>query len=126
MQGHILLVDDEPYFRFSTELALRKRGYLVSQAGDGVDALERILCSDNKLPPFDLILLDLELPTLCGVEIMRRLHQEAVAIPVLVISGYFNAERYEELMRLGSIDILFKPVSEQMLLERVEEVLKYQ
>ena len=125
MPGHVLLIDDEPYFRFAIDLALRKRGYRVSQTSDGEDALTRILGSAaSPLPPLDLILLDLELTTLPGVEIVRRMHAESVAIPVIAFSGYFNAMLYEELTRLGCFELLFKPVSERMLLDRIETALK--
>ena len=125
MQRHILLIDDEPYFRFGIELALRKRGYRVSQVSDGEDALQRILGDAADRPPLlDLILLDLELPTLHGAEIMRRLHEEAVATPVMIFSGFFNALLYQEVMRLGCLELLFKPVREQMLQDRIERALK--
>jgi DNA-binding response OmpR family regulator len=126
MRKHILLIDDEPYFRFGIELALRKSGYLVSQASDGKEALERLLGTSRHFPVLDLILLDLELPTLSAAEIVRRLRAEAVTTPVLAFSGFFNASVYEELMKLGCLELLFKPVSEQLLLERIERALKPQ
>jgi DNA-binding response OmpR family regulator len=126
MGRHIFMIDNEPYFRFSTELALKKNGYLVSQTADGKDALERLLGDGEQRFRPDLILLDLELPGFPGIEIMRKLHEEKVAVPVMVVSGYFNAELYEELMSLGCRKILFKPVSEQVLLKRIEGVLTLQ
>ena len=125
MPGHILLIDDEPYVRFGLELLLRKRGYRVSQVSDGRDALQRILgTTTDRRSLLDLILLDLELDTLPGTEIMRRMNEEAVVIPVIVFAGYFNATLYLELMRLGCSELLFKPVSERMLLDKIEIALQ--
>lgn len=124
MRKHILLIDDEPYFRFGMELALKTHGYRVSQVSDGNDALERILPGGPRhLPRLDLVLLDLELPTLPGTEIVRRMREEEVAIPVLVFAGYFNAPLYEELMGFGCLELLFKPVSERLMLDAIERAL---
>ncbi len=125
MPGHVLLIDDEPYFRFGIELAIRKRGYRVSQVSDGKEALRRILGSGSlRSPLLDLILLDLELASFPGAEIVSRMRAAAVATPVIALSGYFNAARYEELMKLGSLELMFKPVSEQLLLDSMERALK--
>jgi DNA-binding response OmpR family regulator len=121
MRRHILLVDDEPYFCFSIQLALKKQGYLVSRVVDGREAMDLITGSPRQHPLPDLILLDLDLATLSGAEIVRLASRQPAAIPVMAFSGFFDAPLYRELMMLGCLEILFKPVSERLLLEKIEE-----
>jgi|GEM_PF-4897091 len=121
MRKKILLIDDEPYFRFATELALRKKGYLVSQLSDGGEALRELVAGDASPP--DLVLLDLELASFPASELLRRLRAAAVTAPIIVLSGFFNAQLYDELTRLCCVEVLFKPVSEQLLLATMTRVL---
>lgn len=124
MNEKILLVDDEQDFRFGTELALKKRGYRISGTGDGEDAFSRILEAEINPPPFDLVLLDMDLPSLSGLEIMRKLHGMKITVPIIVISGHVPTDIYKELLVLGCLDIFFKPVSEKILVARVTELLQ--
>ena len=122
MNKNILLVDDEQNFRFSAELALKRQGYKVSETGDGEDALARIMEAENNPPQFDLILLDMDLPTLSGIEIIRRLQVLKIAVPTIIISGRLTSTVFKELLALGCLDIFFKPISERALITRVKEV----
>ncbi|OGT98832.1 MAG: hypothetical protein A2X80_01300 [Geobacteraceae bacterium GWB2_52_12] len=122
MNEHILLVDDEQNFRFSAELALKKQGYTVSETGDGEEAFTRILEAEKNSPQFDLILLDMDLPMLSGVEIIRRLQVLKISIPTIIISGHITSTVFKELLALGCLDIFFKPISERALITRVKEV----
>ena len=124
MQRHILIVDDEPNFRFSTELALKRKGFRVSQAGDGKEALDSILNAERNPPPFDLILMDMELPTLSGTEIIQQMHEKGIRTPIMVVSGSIDTDLYNGLTRLGCLSIYFKPVSEKILLARISELLQ--
>lgn len=124
MNENILIVDDEPNFRFSAELALKKRGYTISETGDGEDAFARILDAESNRTPFDLVLLDMDLPSLSGIEIMRKLHGMKITVPVIVISGHIPTDIYKELLALGCTDIFFKPISEKILIARVTELLQ--
>lgn len=123
MCKHILLIDDEPLFRYSVELALRKKGHLVAQAGDGEHAWTLLLEAEKAGVPYNLVLLDLELPTSSGLDFMRRLGSRTNAPPVLVVSGYWEPELEQELASLGCEGMLQKPVSEKVLMRRIAEVL---
>jgi DNA-binding response OmpR family regulator len=123
---HILLVDDEHDFRFSAELALKKQGYKISETGDGGDAFARILEAEKNPPSFDLILLDMDLPTMSGIEIIGRLKAMNITIPVIIISGHLTSDVFRELLGLGCLDIFFKPLSERSLITRVKEVFAKQ
>lgn len=124
MNEHLLLVDDDQNFRFSAELALKKRGYRISETGDGGVALAMILEAERVPPPFDLILLDMDIPTLSGVEILITLHGMKINVPAIVISGHVPTDLYIELMELGCLDIVFKPISEQNLIAMVKKLLQ--
>jgi DNA-binding response OmpR family regulator len=121
MRERILLIDDEPYFRFAIELTLRKQGYLVSQLSDGGEALALLMAKQT--PPPELVLLDLELSSFSATELMRRLRSGGIEAPIIAFSGYFNAQLYEELTGLGGVELLFKPVSEQLLLDTMIRLL---
>jgi CheY-like chemotaxis protein len=100
----ILLVDDSKFLRLATGRALTRAGYEVSFAGDGDEAL---LMAAEKMP--DLILLDMMLPKMSGLEVLKALKKEPAteAIPVVVLTGLSqtNAER---LRRDGALAFLTK------------------
>ena len=99
----ILLVDDSKFLRLATGRALTRAGYEVSFAGDGDEAL--LMASDKP----DLILLDMMLPKMSGLEVLKTLKKETAtkAIPVVVLTGLSqtNAER---LRRDGALAFLMK------------------
>lgn len=123
MRGDILLINNESSFRFSVQLALKRRGYRVCEAHDGGDALRWIAGRADRSSPFELVLLDMDLPTLSGLTVLRRLHQRGVTVPVLVVSGGLTAKLYTELLSLGSREIYFKPVGERVLLDKIDEIV---
>jgi two-component system response regulator PhoP len=124
MANQILLIDDEPLFRFSVGLALKKRGYRIEQTGDGEDGWKLIAAAHRNGTPYDLILLDLELPTLSGAEIMRRIGAQGAASRVLVISGYTEPETEQELALSGCSGVIPKPVNERLLMERIADLMR--
>lgn len=117
----ILVVDDSATIRKLAELILERRGYEVLQAADGLEALDII--SEN--PP-SAIVLDIELPSLDGLELCRTLRRETrtAKIPVILVSG-----REGKLARLrgkwaGADDYLTKPVPPERLLKAIETRLQ--
>ncbi|MEI6207781.1 MAG: response regulator [Desulfuromonadales bacterium] len=124
MNEHIFVVDDEQNFRFSAELALKKQGYKVSETADGGDALARILMAESNPPQFDLLLLDMELPTVSGLEIIRKLQEMKITIPAIIISGHLPSHIFKELLYIGCLDIFFKPINENVLINRVKDVFQ--
>jgi len=124
MNEHILIVDDEQNFRFSAELALKKQGYTVSETDDGEDAFTMILEAEKNSRQFDLILLDMDLPTISGIEIIKRLQAVKITVPTIIISGQLTSTVFKELLALGCLDIFFKPISERALTTRVKEVFQ--
>lgn len=117
--SRILIVDDEPNVRLMFRTALETAGYTLDEAVDGEDALER-----QEVSPADLILLDLHMPRLDGMETLRRLRDEGRNVPVVVVTAHGSIPDVVAAMRLGAIDFLPKPLSPDVLRRIVSEVLE--
>lgn len=117
-RAHILVVDDERALR-TTLAALLKRTYEVSSASTGAEALrvlDRAHC--------DLILLDIQLPDLCGVELLQRIKQRHPNTQVIIMTGHPSVENAIAALRRGATDYLRKPVSQDRILRSVREGLQ--
>jgi CheY-like chemotaxis protein len=110
-QGRILLVEDEEVVRFVTSLLLQGKGYAVSTACDGREALDLL----HGQPPPDLILLDLWMPRMNGWQFREQQVRDPdlAAIPVLVVSAV--ADTAEQAGALGEVAFLQKPVAPEDL-----------
>ena len=114
----ILIVEDEPDIAETVELYLRKEGYRTERARDGKRALELWRAARP-----DLLLLDIGLPELDGLEVLRRVRADS-DIPVIMLTA--RAEEIDELLGLGlgADDYVTKPFSPRTLLARVKAVLR--
>ncbi len=101
-------------------MSLELNGYQVSAAFDGVDALEKI---DESLP--DLVLLDVMMPRMDGLEVCRRLRAklETADLPIIILSARTSVEAIREGLDAGATRYLTKPVTRDHLLETIREVL---
>ncbi|MFJ9501384.1 sigma-54-dependent transcriptional regulator [Brevibacillus centrosporus] len=105
MKRRILLVDDEANVRKALSTSLRKAGYDTKEAASGAEALEQI----GQYEP-DVMLLDLRMPEMDGMETLRRLKQAKSAQPsVIMMTAYGSANDVMEAMRLGAYDYVQKP-----------------
>ena len=123
-KSRILIVDDEADFLFSASVALRQAGYEVVGAGDGEEALSRIRESLRARKRFDLILTDLRMPSLCGLELLEGMEKLGVEFPTIAMTGYLDDTLRADLIRKGCVDFLEKPFGPVELVERVRKVLK--
>lgn len=117
----ILLVEDDRFLRRACETALRQRGFAVSSAVDGDEALRAIEASAP-----DLVLLDLLMPRVTGLEVLRtlRARPETKALPVLVLSNSSREQDMEEIRQLGVAGYYVKAdLSLQELGDRIERLL---
>lgn len=123
MGRHILIADDEPGLRRSLLLVLSEAGYEVTLAEDGQAALDKILAAreEGELP--DLLVTDIQMPNMSGLELIDELARREIALPSLVITGYGDKETVVELLRKGCKDFIDKPFGPEEALGRVEEVL---
>ncbi|MFE0019438.1 response regulator transcription factor [Amycolatopsis sp. NPDC059021] len=117
----ILVVDDDERVRTVVTWQLEADGFLVTEAGDGHTALERIAAE----PP-DLMVLDLSLPGLGGLDVLRRVRHDRsrTPLPVVVLSGRSGETDRIVGLDLGADDYLVKPFSPEELAARVRSVLR--
>jgi len=103
-RNRILVVDDEASMRELLVIMLRREGYQVEEAGDGGAALEKIQ-SDT----FDLIISDIKMPRLTGIDLLRRIREQDLDIVVMMITAFSTTEEAVEAMKLGAYDYITKP-----------------
>jgi DNA-binding response OmpR family regulator len=114
-QGKILLVEDESILRRLIAQFLRGEGFEIVEAGDGREGVERF-SSGN---PFDLVLLDLNLPILPGVEVCRRIKQQRPDQPVIICSAAILDGHIAALAAMKVDQFLSKPYHPAELLSRI-------
>lgn len=117
--ARILLVEDEPNLRRTLTDLLRSDGYLVESSGDGVEGQE--LATKN---PFDLIILDVMLPSRDGFEVCRRLRENGVNTPVLMLTARNELNNKIQGFKAGGDDYLTKPFETPELEARIEALLR--
>ena len=120
LTGNILLVDDSAIIRKLLNQMLSAEGHMVHEAKDGTGALTYLY---NQ--PFDLIILDIHMPVLNGVQLLKKIQQNErfQHIPIIIISGNEDMEMIIECIKLGAVDYLTKPVNGQLLHARVQASL---
>ena len=117
----ILIVDDEPNVRLVLQTALESVGYQVSGAGDGQRAFEQLRERDGG---FDLILLDLQMPKMNGMELLAQLRDSGIMVPVVILTAHGSIPEAVSAMKLGAIDFLTKPITPEVLRRVVAEVIE--
>lgn len=118
-KGRVLVVDDEPQIRTACQQALESAGYQVESAADGAGALR-----DLKAGSFDAAVLDIVLPDLSGLELLRALREHDPDIVVVLITGFASLDTAMEAVRLGAYEYLRKPFRVQDLVRIVERGLE--
>jgi DNA-binding response OmpR family regulator len=114
----ILVVEDHADVAGTIAKSLRKKGYDVSIAADGMDGLRLAIQQEPKV-----VVVDLRLPKLSGSEVIRRLRLELSQVRIVAISGAADASEMEEAGRLGANLMLAKPFGPDRILDAVEELL---
>lgn len=116
----VLVVEDDPYLRRVVVRILEGWGYLISEASDGVMALEQFGRESEDLA---LILLDIMLPVLNGVEVARRMLADRPQLPILACSAAMTEGIEEELRLLGVRNFLHKPYTAESLRDSLRVAL---
>ncbi|MBI4422804.1 MAG: response regulator [Elusimicrobia bacterium] len=116
--ARILVVDDEADMRLALSNVLTRTGHQVAEAPEGESALAVV---EQGL--LDLVLLDMRLPGMDGIQILKRIRQARPELPVIMVTGYGSVDSAIEVMRLGASHYLAKPFSNKELVETVERVL---
>ena len=121
----ILLVDDEPDFVEMLSLRLVESGHRVESAFSGREALERLNVDDPEgFPPFDVIILDIKMPGMDGIETLRQIKSKHPVIEVILLTGHGAVDSAVEGLKAGAFDYLLKPADYAELLSKLEAARK--
>jgi len=119
----ILIAEDERHIRLALSLLLRQEGYEVEMAANGGEAFRK-LARQQDADPFHLLITDLQMPELDGLELIDRLHEQLITIPVIVITGYGNREVASKVTSRRCATYLDKPFQPADILRRVADMLR--
>ncbi|MGP0566587.1 response regulator [Nitrospina sp. 32_T5] len=120
--GKILVIDDEQDVRDVIRLQLEQHGLHVLEAENGEEAI-KVLHSENNLVNIGVILCDIRMPKINGIEAIDYLKKNAPGIPIVVITGYPDTELAVGLMKKGVKDYLVKPVEKEKLFKVVDQLI---
>jgi PAS domain S-box-containing protein len=118
--GRILVVDDESSIRILAKRALERAGFEVDTAADGVEAVDRLTRDALR---FDVVLLDLTMPRMDGLETVQQLRELGIEVPVLVMSGYGEGDVSTKLRSLDVAGFVEKPFHARELTARIGDIL---
>src|SRR5882672_1121809 len=115
----ILVIDDEADMRFAVRMLLERSGHTVFEADNGDAALSRI---DEGVP--DLVLLDMRLPGMDGIQILQKIREKQKDLPIIMVTGYGNVELAEQALQLGADHYLSKPFHNKELIDVIGQILQ--
>ncbi|MFH0945269.1 MAG: response regulator [Planctomycetota bacterium] len=115
-QCKVLVVDDETDFLDSLVRRLCRRGLEAVGVTSGEAALERL-----PREPFDVVVLDVKMPGMDGIEVLRRLKEKGIQVEVILLTGHASVESGVDGVELGAFDYLIKPVKLDDLMERIRD-----
>jgi two-component system response regulator FixJ len=116
---HIFFVDDEPKVRELVGGTLEQAGFKASCFASAADCLEQL-----RADKCDLLITDVKLPGMSGIELLTEAKRLAPSLPVLVVTGYGDIPMAVRVMKAGAADFIEKPLERQVLLSAVEFALK--
>ncbi|MBW1911864.1 MAG: sigma 54-interacting transcriptional regulator [Deltaproteobacteria bacterium] len=119
-QTSILVVDDDPGHLTTLKTIIRSWDYGVETVDDGAVAVEKV---EEK--PFDLILMDVRMAEMSGIEALKRIKSYNPAIPILIMTAYSSVESAVEAIKAGAYDYLTKPLDFEVLRLTIERVLDH-
>jgi len=119
-KASVLIVDDEKNILSTLSRALRVEDFDVDVAGSGSIALEK-----TRTRAYDALLIDVQLPDIDGIEVLRRLREGKNDVPVIVMSGHGTIDTAVQATRLGAHDFLEKPIGTERLLLSLERTLDF-
>lgn len=115
----VLIIDDEALFLEAVVKVLARHGITAHGAADGIEGLESLA----RLKP-DVVVLDLKMPGLGGLEVLKRIKETDPLLPVIMLTGHGTVQSGIEAMDLSAFDFLLKPVAVEKLVEAIEEAIR--
>ena len=122
-EGRILVMDDEPDIRKIVRMTLEKAGYQVLEAEDGEKAIQVLNTGENRMM-LDVIICDIRMPKINGVEAITYFQKEYPRVPLIVLTGFPDTEMATSLLRSGVVDYLVKPVEGEKLKAAVAKAME--
>jgi DNA-binding NtrC family response regulator len=119
MNKKILVVDDEPRVVNSLEVILSEKGYIVSKASSGKEAIELIRQDD-----FSIVIADLILPGMTGLELLKTVKKENPDLPVFIVTTFATINAAVIAMREGAEDFITKPILESEIRIKIERAIE--
>jgi two-component system response regulator HydG len=116
----ILVVDDDPGHLTALKTIIKSWGYSVFLADDGIQAVENV-----KERPFDLILMDVRMAQMSGIEALKKIKDYNPAIPILIMTAYSSVDSAVEALKAGAYDYLTKPLDFEVLKLTIERALEH-
>jgi DNA-binding NtrC family response regulator len=120
-QVHILVVDDERNIRNNLGMVLEAEGYKVDKASNGDEAILQV-----KAGLYDIVFVDIQMPKMDGLELLRYLRGLRPKMPVVMLTAYGTVSRAVDAMKLGAVDFIEKPFDPKNILLLCEEILQRQ
>jgi two-component system chemotaxis response regulator CheY len=121
--GRVLIVDDEPDVRKVVRMTLEKAGYDVIEAEDGEKAITEINKDENPLI-LDVIICDIRMPKINGVEAINYFQQQYPRVPLIVLTGFPDMDMATGFLKKGIVDYLVKPVEKEKLIGAVAKAFE--
>lgn len=119
--GHILIIDDEASLRQTLARILQRAGFEVTTAANGAEGAS--LVSQH---PFDLVYLDIRMPDMSGLELLKSIHAKYPELPVILFTAQPDLNSAVDALRNGATDYLLKPLKPQAVVERTNSILANQ
>lgn len=116
----VLVIDDEAIVRISSKRTLEPEGYEVKLAESGKEGTEML-----ETETFDLILLDLKMPDMDGIEVLKVIMERWPGTKVIIVTGYSTVETAVQALRLGAYNHIEKPFTPDSLLNAVHEAFEH-
>ena len=115
----IFVVDDDEAVRDSLRVLLEAAGHVVETYSSGVDFLGAVIAGRC-----DCLVLDLRMPDINGVEVLKALQRDRIDLPAIIITGQANARMKADATRAGAVAIIDKPIRADLLLETINRTLE--
>ena len=114
---NILIIDDEEIIRMSCERALQAAGFSTGVASGGREGLDML-----EKDKYDVVLLDLKMPDMDGMEVLNNIKSAWPDINVIMISGYSTVDTAVQALRCGAVNFIQKPFSPDTIISAINEV----
>lgn len=114
----VLIIDDERPIRETLEMFLREKGYEVATSEDGKEGLEAV----QRVRP-EIVILDIRLPGMDGLEVLRRIKEKGEETQVIMITAYHDTETTRQAMKLGAYEYIRKPLDADEFENAIEKAV---